>query len=115
MKTETYFEKLALLALAGLSIIVLAVIAILALHGGEISASTAGVVGVIVTGLIAVGKDIVQAIRSYAMSAQLGKVTDQLAASAPLAEMLGDAPQEAADAAQVVADAAQDKADEVKS
>jgi hypothetical protein len=45
--------------------------------------NAATLVGVIAGGLIAFSKDIVAAIRGYAMNAQLGKVTDQLAASAP--------------------------------
>lgn len=87
MNTDaSFFEKAALLVLAGLSIIALAVIAILALRGGTVDPNAAGLIGVIATGLIAFGKDIVAAIRGYTMSAQLGKVTDQLAASGPVTD-----------------------------
>lgn len=89
MKDSTFFEKLALLALAGVSIIALTWIAILALKSGSVDPNASALIGVIVTGLIAVGKDIVAAIRGYSMSAQLGKVTDQLAAAAPV---VADAP-----------------------
>ena len=84
MKDNTFFEKLALLSLAAISIIALSIIAVLALKSGSVDPNASALIGVIVTGLIAVGKDIVAAIRSYAMSAQLGKVTDQLAASGPV-------------------------------
>lgn len=89
MRDSTFFEKLALLALAGVSIIALTWIAILALKSGSVDPNASALIGVIVTGLIAVGKDIVAAIRGYSMSAQLGKVTDQLAAAAPV---VSDAP-----------------------
>ena len=94
MKTDTFFEKLALLVLAGASIIALTVIAILALRANGVDPNASALIGVIVTGLIAVGKDIIQAIRSYAMSAQLGKVTDQLAASGPVVDPLAPQPVE---------------------
>lgn len=88
-------EKLALLALAGLSIIALWWIAWSALRAGSVDPNASALIGVIVTGLIAVGKDIIQAIRGYSMSAQLSKVTDQLAAAAPVA--LPDTPTGAPD------------------
>ena len=79
-------EKLGLLALAGMSTAALAVIAVLALRAGTVDPNASTLIGVIAGGLIAIGKDIVQAIRGYAMSAQLGKVTDQLAASGPVSD-----------------------------
>lgn len=88
--TETRIEKIVLLTLAGLCIASLTLIAVLALRSKSVDANAATLIGVIAAGLIAFGKDIVQAIRSYAMSAQLGKVTDQLAASQPIT----DAPQD---------------------
>ncbi len=83
MNESTRLEKLALLALAGASIIALTWIALRALKAGSVDPNASALIGVIVTGLIAVGKDIIAAIRSYSMSAQLGKVTDQLAAATP--------------------------------
>ena len=85
MKNDaSFFEKIALLVLAGLSIIALAAIAVLALRGGTVDPNAAGLIGAIATGLIAFGNNIIAAIRGYTMSAQLGKVTDQLAASGPV-------------------------------
>lgn len=83
---NNHLEKLALLALALLSIVSLGVIAIIALRAGSIDPNASALIGVIVTGLIAFSKDIIQAIRGYSMSAQLGKVTDQLAASGPIVD-----------------------------
>lgn len=76
-------EKIALLSLAGIAVLSLTIIALVALKLGHIDPNSATLVGVIVGGLIAFSKDIVAAIRGYSMSAQLGKVTDQLAASGP--------------------------------
>lgn len=84
MTDPAKLEKVAMLALAGGALVVLAVVAIKALNSGTLDANAAGMLGVIVTGLIAFLKDIVTAIRGYSMSAQLGKVTDQLAASGPV-------------------------------
>jgi hypothetical protein len=92
MKDATDREKLGLLILAGLSVIALFVIAIFAIRQGQMDPNAATLVGVIVGGLIAFGKDIVAAIRGYSMSAQLGKVTDQLAASKPAEAVLGAGP-----------------------
>lgn len=86
MKDSTFIEKIALLALAGACIGSLTWIALGALKTGAVDPNASTLIGVIAAGLIAFGKDIVTAIRSYAMSAQLGKVTDQLAASAPAAD-----------------------------
>jgi len=83
MNENNKLEKIGLLVLATLSICILGWIGIAALRSGKIDPNASALIGVIVTGLIAFGKDIVSAIRAYAMSAQLGKVTDQLAASAP--------------------------------
>ena len=108
---NTQSEKLGLLLLAGMSIGSLTAIAILSLRVGEVTANAATVIGVIVGGLIAFGKDIIQALRGLSMSAQLSKVTDQLAASGPVVDAV-PAP-DAQAAAQVVADAAQDQADQI--
>mgnify|MGYP003387301186 CR=1 FL=1 len=81
---ETRLEKLLLIALAFVALIILGVIGVLALLHSTIDAVAASVVGVIVTGLIAFSKDIIAAVRGYSMSAQLGKVSDQLAASGPV-------------------------------
>lgn len=83
MNHDSKLEKMALLALAFVAICALAVIAVLALRAGSVDPNASALIGVIVTGLIAFSKDIVQAIRGYSMSAQLGKVTDQLAGSRP--------------------------------
>lgn len=91
---DTKLEKLLLIGLAFVSLIIL------------------GMIGVIVTGLIAFSKDIVQAIRSYSMSAQLGKVTDQLAQAGPVPA--DPAPKDAKAAADLVAGAADDAADTIK-
>lgn len=81
--SETRVEKLALLGLAGFNLVVLAIIAVMILRVGTLDANAAGMIGVIVTGLVALPTVVIQAIRGYSMSAQLGKVTDQLAASTP--------------------------------
>lgn len=108
---QTFVEKIALLALAGLCIISLTWIAIKALSTGTVDSNAATLIGVIAAGLIAFGKDIVAAIRSYAMSAQLGKVTDQLAAAAPVPPPVSEG---AAVAANEVADAAVNRAEDFK-
>lgn len=113
MKDNTYTEKVALLVLAGGCIGSLTWIAIVALNKtGEVDSNAATLIGVIAAGLIAFGKDIVAAIRSYAMSAQLGKVTDQLAASGPIPD-LTTTPPDAQAAADQVAAAATDEADRI--
>jgi microsomal dipeptidase-like Zn-dependent dipeptidase len=83
---NTFVEKIVLLALAGLCIVSLTWIAVKALSTGTVDPNAATLIGVIAAGLVAFGKDIVAAIRSYAMSAQLSKVTDQLAKSVPPSE-----------------------------
>jgi|JI10StandDraft_1071094.scaffolds.fasta_scaffold538278_1 hypothetical protein len=82
--SDTSVEKRILLALSGGALIVLAIVAVMALKADKVDSNAATMIGVIITGLIAFMKDIVQAIRGYSMSAQLGKVTDQLAASGPV-------------------------------
>lgn len=77
-------EKLALLGSLYLCIISLTAIALVGLRETEINSDAATLIGVIAGGLIAFAKDIVAAIRSYVMSAQLGKVTDQLAEAGPI-------------------------------
>lgn len=77
MTDSARLEKLALLGIAGIAIISLTIIGLMT--------KDATVLGMVATGLIACAKDIVAAIRGYTMSAQLGKVTDQLAASGPVA------------------------------
>lgn len=109
---DTKLEKLLLIALAFVSLVILGVLGVMALMHGTIDAVAAGIIGVIVTGLIAFSKDIVQAIRGYSMSAQLGKVTDQLAQAGPVPT--DPAPKDAQAAADTVADAAVDAADTIK-
>lgn len=84
MKDPAFFEKLALLILAGLSIVSLTMIGMTVIRVGSLDANGAGLLGVVIGALAASAKDIVQAIRGYSMSAQLSKVTDQLAAAAPV-------------------------------
>jgi hypothetical protein len=92
MKDALSLEKMALLSLAAMSIAALWWIAWLALSAQAVDPNAATLLGAIVAGLIAFTKDIVQAIRGYAMSAQLGKVTDQLAASGPVIDPAKDEP-----------------------
>jgi hypothetical protein len=86
-RDSTFFEKLALLALSGLSVVSLTWIALAAMKLEGMDPNAATLIGGIATGLVAFSKDIVTAIRGYTMSAQLGKVTDQLAASGPAADL----------------------------
>lgn len=109
---STFIEKIALLALAGACVGSLTWIAIRALAGTMVDPNAATLIGAIATGLIAFSKDIVAAIRGYSMSAQLGKVTDQLAASAPTTDPT-PVPADAAEAADQTAQAAVDKADQI--
>ncbi len=86
MNGDNRLEKIGLLILAAGAIIILGWVGLNALHEGKIDPNASALIGVIVTGLIAFAKDVLQAIRGYSMSAQLGKVTDQLAASGPVIE-----------------------------
>lgn len=72
---NTRIEKIAMLAIVGGIVIAITVIG-MATHDNTI-------LGMVVTGMIAFAKDIIAAIRGYSMSAQLGKVTDQLAKAGP--------------------------------
>lgn len=111
---STSTEKLALLALAGGCIVSLTWIALAAIKAGTVDPNASTLIGVIAAGLIAFGKDIVAAIRSYAMAAQLGKVTDQLADSTPKARPSPDNAEGVEEAAQDTADAAQAEADAIR-
>lgn len=75
-------EKLGMLMLAGAATGGLVWLGLAAMHE-HVDASAATLIGVIAGGLAASTKDIIAAIRGYSMSAQLSKVTDQLAASTP--------------------------------
>lgn len=86
MNPDNHLEKIGLLALAALSLIGLIWIAIASLKADTLDPNAATLLGAIVAGLIAYGKDIVSAIRGFSMSAQLGKVTDQLAAAGPVVD-----------------------------
>lgn len=112
MSEETRLEKLVLLALSGACIVALTWIALASLKSATLDPNAATLIGVIAAGLIAFGKDIVGAIRSYSMSAQLGKVTDQLAASGPATDGQ-PAPQNAQNAANQVAGAADEEASKI--
>lgn len=109
---DTKLEKLLLLGLAGLAIVALTALGFSVIRAGKIDATTGTILGVIVGILGTFSKDIVQAIRGYSMSAQLGKVTDQLAASGPVASEAS--PQSAIEAANQVANAAADQAAVIK-
>lgn len=111
MNDTIQHEKIGLLIIVGMIVVALTWIAIDAMDSG-INSEAATLVGVVVTGLAAFGKDIVAALRGYSMAAQLGKVTDQLAASQPPPS--DPPPADAAEAAQDTADAAQVKADAIK-
>ena len=113
LSDSTSAEKLALLVLAGACIVALTWIALASLKAAALDPNASTLIGVIAGGLIAFGKDIVAALRSYAMAAQLGKVTDQLADSTPKPKET-DAPAGAEEAAQDTADAAQAKADTIR-
>lgn len=80
---DTKLEKLALLILAGITLLILGIIANRILSAGTVDPNAATTLGVIITGLIAFLTAIVAAVRGYSMNAQLSKVTDQLAASGP--------------------------------
>lgn len=111
MTDPARLEKLFLLAIAGGAVASLTWIALAALKTGSVDANGATLIGVVVGLLGATAKDIVSAIRGYSMSAQLGKVTDQLAASGPVT---GSAAPDAMAAADEVADAAVGAADAIK-
>ena len=113
MNRDNTLEKLGLLTLAAISTLALAVISVMALKTNALDPNASTLIGVIAGGLIAIGKDIVQAIRGYAMGAQLSKVTDQLAASGP-STPTPPATETAIEGAQQATDAAQDATDALK-
>ena len=115
MNRDNTLEKLGLLTLAAISTLALAVISVMALKTNALDPNASTLIGVIAGGLIAVSKDIISAIRGYAMGAQLSKVTDQLAASGPATPTPEQpAPKNAVDGAQQATDAAQDATDALK-
>jgi high-affinity Fe2+/Pb2+ permease len=86
-------EKIWLLAITGLAIALLGGIAIYALSKSEnVNSESATLVGVVVAGLGAFAKDAIGAVRAFWQDDRMGKMTDQIAASAPAS--LSDAPQE---------------------
>ena len=86
-------EKTALLGIAGLAILSLGVIALVALgKGDKVSSESSTLVGVIAAGLAAFAKDAVQTIRAFWQDDRIGKMTDQIAASIPPADVLGSKP-----------------------
>jgi hypothetical protein len=111
MNDPIQFDKTGLIGIAAIAVISLCGIAVYSIYHG-LNSEAATLVGVIVTGLAALTKDIVAALRGYSMAAQLGKVTDQLAASQPSAS-IEPVPQDAVDGAQAATDAAQAKHDEL--
>lgn len=113
---STFAEKLGMLVLAGGATTGLIWLGLAAMHE-HVDASAATLIGVIAGGLAASIKDIIAAIRGYSMSAQLSKVTDQLAASGPVpasAPPGASGTVDAAAAADQVADAAVSEADKIK-
>lgn len=84
MKDHAAREKMGLILVIALIVAALTWIASYSI-GHRIGADVATLVGVVVTGLVSFAKDLVSALRGLSMSAQLTKVTDQLAASSPAA------------------------------
>lgn len=76
MIDTTRLEKIAMLAIVG------GIVVAITVFGMATNDNT--IRGMVVTGMIAFAKDIIAAIRGYSMSAQLGKVTDQLAKAGPV-------------------------------
>ncbi len=86
-------EKAALLGIAALAVLALAIIALVALNkAGNVTSESATLVGVIVAGLAAFAKDSIQAVRAFWTDDRMGKMTDQIAASAPADPALGAKP-----------------------
>lgn len=84
MTEHTRLDRLGLLLVAGACIVALTWISIRALGTDKLDPNAATLLGAIVAGLIATAGACLQAIRGYSMSAQLGKVTDQLARAGPV-------------------------------
>ncbi len=106
--TDTDHERAGLIAITALIVVALVTVAI-AVMRYKLTPEAGTVLGLIVGGLLAIGKDTLSALRTYSTSAQLSKVTDQLAASSPGSS----APQDAKDAARQTADAADARAEEI--
>jgi hypothetical protein len=79
-------DKAGLLAVTFACIVALTWISIKALGSDKLDPNASTLLGAIVAGLIATAGACIQAIRGYSMSAQLGKVTDQLAAAGPIVD-----------------------------
>jgi hypothetical protein len=91
---DTSRDKLGIFILAGITLVILGLISMRIIGSEKVDANAIGLLGVIVAGLIAFLTGAIAAVRGYSMSAQLGKVTDQLAASGPATTLdaLGDPP-----------------------
>ena len=83
---HTHIEKAGLLAVTFLCIAALTWISIKALGSNQLDPNASTLLGAIVAGLIGTAAACIQAVRGFSMSAQLGKVTDQLAASGPVVD-----------------------------
>jgi hypothetical protein len=105
-------EKIGLLLLAAAAVIGVILLAALTLHIHGVDPNAAGLVGVVVGGLVAFAKDIIAALRSYSTAAQMNRMSDQLASAAPVTTQ--DSPQDAKEAARQTADAADDKATQIE-
>lgn len=102
-------DKLALFILAGLVVLVLGGVVLGVFWRSSVPDKGDVLLGGIVTGLILFLRDLVTAVRSSWEEVTRGKITDQLAGSAPAES----APKDAVDAAGLVADAAIGKAEEI--
>lgn len=104
-------EKVGLLGITLACIGALTWISVKALGSDTLDPNASTLLGAIVAGMIATAGACIQALRGFAMSAQLGKVTDQLAAAAPVPPPASDG---ASAAANEVADAAVNRAEDFK-
>lgn len=86
MTNGTKLDRSGLLLVTFGCICALTWVGIRALSSAKLDPNAATLLGAIVAGLISTSGASIQALRGYAMSAQLGKVTDQLAASGPVAD-----------------------------
>lgn len=87
MNDHAQLEKAGLLGVTFACIVALTWISIKALGSDTLDPNAATLLGAIVAGLIATAGGCIQALRGFSMGAALSKVTDQLAASGPVADL----------------------------
>lgn len=104
--TSEQKDKLAVILLCGFSLLILGGISAGAISS-RIPSDSQTLLGVIVGGLMLFSRECLQAIRAFWQDQRTGKLTDQIAASNPIAQ---PPPQDAIDGANQVADAAVDAA-----